>query len=157
MDRNIKDMLVHSKFSSKDVSGMPLPCGRNCCLTCPFVFHEVHTVEGPRGKFTPKEGHFEAVDRFISKCHDDFSQSNFKPQQRSNLKADEEKALQKLRNREDIVIKPTNKGGAVVVWIKDLYCDEAKKELSREQFYTNPVCDITNKISKTLEKELNHF
>ena len=56
--------------------------------------------------FTPKEGQFDAVDRFISKCRDDFSQSNFKPPQRSNLKADKEKALQKLRKGEDIVIKP---------------------------------------------------
>ena len=46
-------MLVHSKFSSKDVSGITLPCGRKRCLTCPFVFNEVHTVVGPRGKFAP--------------------------------------------------------------------------------------------------------
>ena len=46
-DRNIRDMLVHSKFSSKDVSGITLPCGRKCCLTCPFVFNEVHTVDSP--------------------------------------------------------------------------------------------------------------
>ena len=50
---NIRDILVHSKFSSKDVSGITLSCGRKRCLTCPFVFKEVHTVEGPRGKFTP--------------------------------------------------------------------------------------------------------
>ena len=42
-DRNIRHMLVHSKFSSKDVSGLTLPCGRKRCLTCPFVFNEVHT------------------------------------------------------------------------------------------------------------------
>ena len=83
-----------------------------------------------------------------------FSQSNFKPPQRSNLKADEEKALQKLRKREDIVIKPADKGGTVVVWRKNLYCDEAKKQLSSEQFYTKLDYDITNKISKTIEKEL---
>ena len=41
MDRNIRDMLVHSRFSSKNVSGITLPCGRKRCLTCPFVFNEV--------------------------------------------------------------------------------------------------------------------
>ena len=49
---------------------------------------------------------------------------------------------------------PADKGGAVVVWRKDLYCDEAKKQLSSEQFYTKLVYDITNKISKTIKKEL---
>ena len=39
MKRNIRDMLVHSKFSSKDMSGMALPCGRKC-LACPFVFNK---------------------------------------------------------------------------------------------------------------------
>ena len=40
--RNIRDMLVNSKFSSKDVSRITLPCGRKR-LTCAFVFNEVHT------------------------------------------------------------------------------------------------------------------
>ena len=47
-DRNIRDMLVHSKFSSKDVSGITLPCGRKRRLTCPFVFNEVDTVKGDK-------------------------------------------------------------------------------------------------------------
>ena len=38
--------LCHSRFSSKDVSGITLPCGKKRCLTCPFVFNEVYTVEG---------------------------------------------------------------------------------------------------------------
>ena len=77
-DRNIRDMLVHSRFSSKDVSGITLSCGRKRSLTCPFVFNEVHTVEGPRGKFTPSGSFFVSpkmsfialnvldVERFIS-------------------------------------------------------------------------------------------
>ena len=75
---------------------------------------------------------FVAADRFISKCCDDFCQSNFKPPPRSSLKADKEKALQKLRKSEDIVITLPDKGAAVIVWRKDLYWDEAKKQLSSE-------------------------
>ena len=63
-DRNIRDMLVHSRFSSKDVSGITLPFGRKRCLTCPFVFNEVHTVEGPRGKFTPS-GSFSCITKYF--------------------------------------------------------------------------------------------
>ena len=36
---------------------MTFPCGRKR-LTCPFVFNEVHTVEGPRGSFTPSGSYF---------------------------------------------------------------------------------------------------
>ena len=66
-DRNIRDMLVHSKFSSKDVSGITLPFGRKRRLTCPFVFNEVHTVEGPRGKFTPS-GRFYCISKDVIYC-----------------------------------------------------------------------------------------
>ena len=59
-------MLVHSKFSSKDVSGMTLPCGRKR-LTCSFVFNEVHTVEGPRGKFT-SAGSFSSISKDVIYC-----------------------------------------------------------------------------------------
>ena len=65
-DRNIRDMLVHSKFSSKDVSGITLSCGRKR-LTCPFVFNEVHTAKGPRGKFTPS-GRFSCISKDVIYC-----------------------------------------------------------------------------------------
>ena len=60
-------MLVHSNFSSKDVSGMTLPCGRKRCFTCPFAFNEVHTVKGPKGKFTPS-GRFSCISKDVVYC-----------------------------------------------------------------------------------------
>ena len=40
----------------------------------------------------------------------------------------------------------------MVMWRKDLYCNEAKKQISSEQFYMKLDCEITNKISKTIKK-----
>ena len=37
------------------------------------------------------------------------------------------------------------------MWRKDLYCNEAKKQISSEQFYMKLDCEITNKISKTIK------
>jgi hypothetical protein len=34
-----------------------------------------------------------------------------------------------------IVIKPADKGGAVVVWRRDLYLAEAERQLSNPSFY----------------------
>ena len=69
-DRNIRDMLVHSRFSSKDVSGITLPCGRKCCLTCPFVFNEVNLLLQVVFLVSPKMSFIALnvldVERFIS-------------------------------------------------------------------------------------------
>ena len=66
-DRNITDMLAHSKFSSKDVSCITLPCGRKRCLTCPFVFNDLHTVKGPKAKVTPSSS-FSSIIKDLIYC-----------------------------------------------------------------------------------------
>jgi len=52
----------------------------------------------------------------------------------SNLSSEERKAWISLRKRDDIVIKPPDKGGAVVVWLRQLYFDEGMKQLSDQRF-----------------------
>ena len=107
-----------------------------------------------QSSFTPREGQFEAVDRFIGKCRQDISMTEFSVPKRSNITDDEEKALKTLRQRKDIIIKPADKGGAVVVWRRDLYEQEAENQLSNEQFYTRLEGDRTEEISKTIKSEI---
>ena len=39
-------------------------------------------------------------------------------------------ALRALRSRDDIVIKKADMGGSIVIWRKDLYIEEANRQLS---------------------------
>ena len=48
-----------------------------------------------------------------------------------------------MRDRTDIAIKPADKGGAVVVWDRNLYLEEATKQLSDTQFYQQIDRDVT--------------
>ena len=66
-DRNVRTLLGHSKFSSKDLPGMTFPCGMKQCLTCPLVFNELHTVRGPMGKYTPS-GIFSCISKDVIYC-----------------------------------------------------------------------------------------
>ena len=51
--------------------------------------------------------------------------------------ADEPLPFKSLRSRNDIVIKPADKGGAVVVWRADLYRESFLRNLS---VYTGDFC-----------------
>ena len=54
---------------------------------------------------------------------------------RKNLSKKEEKAMNDLKNRENIVICRADKGGAVVITDVDDYVSEANRQLSDQRFY----------------------
>ena len=53
----------------------------------------------------------------------------------NNLSPAERGAIQELKERDDIVIKPADKGSAVVVKDKVYYLEEANRQLTDERFY----------------------
>ena len=53
------------------------------------------------------------------------------------------------------MIKPADKGGAVVVWRKDLYQKEAERQLSNERFYTRLETDRTDEINTFIKSEID--
>ena len=70
----------------------------------------------------------------------------------SNLAKAEWSALLSLRNRRDVVIKPVDHGGSVV-WRTGLYKQEALRQLSDTDFYSQVDKDITPS-NQTLVKEI---
>ena len=51
------------------------------------------------------------------------------------------------------MIKPADKGCAVVVWRKDLYQKEADQQLSNERFYTRLETDRTDEINMFIKSK----
>jgi hypothetical protein len=72
-----------------------------------------------------------------------------------NLTQAERSAFRDIQERDDIIIKPADKGSAVVVMDKTTYLQEAEKELSDCRFYekldSDPTLDFTQKITRALE------
>ena len=71
-----------------------------------------------------------------------------------NLTQTERSAFRDLQERNDIIIKPTDKGSAIVVMDKTTYLQEAERQLSDCGFYkkldSNPTLDFTQKIKRAL-------
>ena len=101
--------------------------------------------------WTPPPGKFGSLDYYITKCRSEVNKLNFKQRPvKDNLIPEERSALTSLRQRADIVIKPADKGGAVVVWDRTLYQQEAERQLSDTTFYEKLDRDFTMDYNKTI-------
>ncbi|CAJ0927182.1 unnamed protein product [Ranitomeya imitator] len=73
----------------------------------------------------------------------------------TNLSAPDFQALQTLRNDKDIIIKPADKGGAIVVMNKSDYTKEIHRQLHDDTVYrllpADPTTMIRNFIKETLD------
>jgi peptide-methionine (R)-S-oxide reductase len=76
----------------------------------------------------------------------------------ANLTVTQSKALNRLRRRKDIIIKPSDKGCGVCILTPQQYMDEAFRQLEVEQNYKkldeNIIPQIQRKIKRTVEKHV---
>ena len=95
------------------------------------------------------EAYVEALERTIL-SHD----LNVKCQR--NLTQDEQRALENLRNYDDIIIKQADKGSAVVVMDREAYINEAVGQLNDSEVYVlldgDPTRDMVKKINEKIRE-----
>ena len=76
-----------------------------------------------------------------------------------NLKPSERSALHSLKKREDIIIKPADKGSAVVVMDREHYISEAERQLNDSTFYKaldhDPTHEFAKKVADAVSEMLN--
>lgn len=117
-----------------------------------------------RSTWTPPAGSFPGLDLYIAKCQKDveriISTNQHKTLKRHNVSKAERSALKSLSRRTDVVVKPADKGGAVVAWDKNLYLTEAQRQLSDPTYYQPLSKDITKdnaeKVEQCIEIEISN-
>ena len=72
-----------------------------------------------------------------------------------NLPSDEIRALHSLASRQDIVIKPADKGGATVVWERSLYIQEYLRLLSNTDHYREIDSDPTEEYQAEVTRVIS--
>ena len=86
-----------------------------------------------------------AIQEYLHNILNDICKLYNKPQPNTpNFSKDEIKALNELKQRNDIVIKPADKGRKIVLWPAPQYLNEAHKQLSDTQYYTRVDKDHTS-------------
>ncbi len=123
-----------------------------------FTLDVFEAVNPKKSTWSPPEDQFGSLELFIRQCrHDIDTLPKFRPKRPINLTESELSALKSLRARNDIVIKPADKGGALVVWRADLYRDEAHRQLSDTAFYSRVDRDLTPPHQTTISNTIHTF
>ncbi|GFO00957.1 hypothetical protein PoB_002746200 [Plakobranchus ocellatus] len=71
-----------------------------------------------------------------------------------NIRTEEKRALKELKNNAHIIIKPADKGGAVVVLNTPDYIAECTRQLSNATYYRKLNSDPTKKYNKRINDRL---
>ena len=84
---------------------------------------------------------------------------NNKKQFKKKLKKEELTAITTLRNNKDIVIKPADKGGNIVIMNREDYIKEGLRQLSDHNHYEllneDPTLNYNNQIHQVLQQAVN--
>ncbi|CAJ0968257.1 unnamed protein product [Ranitomeya imitator] len=111
------------------------------------------TYQPPKGSH-PLETFIHFVDRLFQKLRNDTDRGLI--HYPSNLSVSERQALKLLQQEKDIIIKPADKGGAIVVMDKLHYKNEVYRQLGDTTTYKklshNPTTSIQNTIKTTLDE-----
>ena len=99
-------------------------------------FHDKSTWTPPT---TERE---RALNTFLDAVKPDITTTKPKPTQ-DNLTVTERQAIGQLKQWQDIIIKPADKGSGTVVMNKTWYIDECKRQLTDAKFYQRVDEDIT--------------
>ena len=74
----------------------------------------------------------------------------------SNLNKEERKALYSLRDHTSIIIKEADKGSGIVVWDRDDYLEEAKKQLDGKEVYKKVNGEVEGPLIKLIKGVLGN-
>ena len=76
-----------------------------------------------------------SLQKYLTDVYTDLSNLQYDRPNTDNLSETEKVALKELDSNPDIVIKPADKGGKIVILDRDAYINEATRQLSNSKFY----------------------
>ncbi|CAJ0947598.1 unnamed protein product [Ranitomeya imitator] len=112
------------------------------------------TYRPPMGSH-PLETFIQFVDTSFQKLCQDTSRGTI--HYSSNLSVSERQALRSLQNEKDIIVKPADKGGAIVEMDKLLYRNEVYRQLGNTTTYKKLPQNPSNLIQNTIKMTLDDF
>ena len=92
---------------------------------------------------------------FIAQNNSDLIQSSIHAPRRQNITKEQREAIQALKDNRDIVIKPADKGGAMVILDRDQYIKEGLRQLSDTDFYVQTDTDLSKQHHEEIKSQVD--
>ena len=115
----------------------------------PEPFRKKSTWVPPKNRVPAMETYVQVVSSQVN------NSANSTRRTYDNLPREERQALNSLRTRTDIIIKPADKGSAVVVMDRQKYIDETMKHLNNRTNYVLLDSDPTDSFSQQIQTTLD--
>ena len=96
-----------------------------------------------------------AINAYMDAVKDEVKNWSKKKPTRDNLTKSEREALNNLKNRTDIVIKPADKGGALVIMNSKDYLKEGLRQLNDTNYYQKLNKDPTEDHEKLINNTID--
>ena len=87
----------------------------------------------------------------------DFHRLKCRQSRKKNLTKEEYQSIKSLRNHPDIIIKPTDKDGAIVIQDKHHYVTEGERWLHNDYFYEETETDLTGEVIHRVNLYVNNM
>ena len=86
----------------------------------------------------------------------DLHRLKYRQPRRKNLSKEEYKSIKSLGNNSDIIIKPTDKGSAILILAKQYYIN-GERQLHNNQFYEETETDLTGEVIHRVNLHVNNM
>ena len=87
----------------------------------------------------------------------DLHRLKYRQLRKKNLTKEEYQSIKSLRNHPDIIIKPADKGSAIVILDKDNYVKEGERQLHNDYFYEETDTDLTEEVIHRVNLYVNNM
>ena len=101
-------------------------------------------------------GPFQLETMFYS-IEQDLHRIKYRQPRKKNLTKEEYQSIKSLRNHPDIIIKPADKGSAIVILDKHNYIAEGERQLQNEQSYEETNSDLTGEVIHRVNLFVNNM
>ena len=76
---------------------------------------------------------------------------------KKNLTKEEYQSIKSLQNHPDVIIKPADKGSAIVICDKEYYVKEGERQLHNDYFYEETETDLTGEVIHRVNLYVNNM
>ena len=118
---------------------------------------KTNTILNPSLGWTPPSGQDPFLDTYRSSIINEFLKELDRPSinTKKSLKKQEYQAMRELYNNNDIVMKPVDKGGSIVIKNTTDYISEADRQLNNHDHYGRLLEDPTQKFNTHINNLIN--